>query len=259
MPEVKSNPKVKSFVIKNWYKLAILGFFCYLFLQKDLSFQINLNAPFQNEEVPSEKSPSETEQQPFHKPVKKQLEKITQNEDPPKVATIPEQPMNKLGFDFGQTETPNEDNFLNLAKIDDGKKVKFLKRFAHVAINERKKFGIPSSIILANALLHSQAGKSVKVSRGNNYFGVPCTGDWSGATENFGSCFRAYKNAWASFRDHSNYITSNQFSDLRNLGSQNYKAWAAALAQKKYSNEPNLEKKLLELIKEFQLYELDLK
>jgi len=37
----------------------------------------------------------------------------------------------------------------------------YLKRFARVAIAERKKFGLPSSLILAVSLLHSTAGRAL--------------------------------------------------------------------------------------------------
>ena len=46
----------------------------------------------------------------------------------------------------------------------------FIKRFAHGAITEQKKYGIPASITMANALLNSWAGQAPWAKEGNNIF-----------------------------------------------------------------------------------------
>lgn len=242
---------IRTFIQKNWYKLAFLGFLLYIFLQKDLSFSINLNAPFRTEE------PAPTEHQP-QQIGKKKLEKLSDNGTKSALAKIPEATIERLGFPFfGNTEKqPNI--FDHLVKIDDATKLAFLERFANVAINERKKFGIPSSIILANALLHSTAGRNDLAKNGNNHFALVCDANWAEKSGDYrGQCYRHYDNAWASFRDHSNYITTGNFSSLRQLSASDYKAWAAGLERGQFSNEPDLAMKLVQLIEVFQLYELD--
>ena len=75
---------IQSFLWKNWYKLAFLAFLCYIFLQKDLSFSINLNAPFQTEEPRLKETP------PKPRSEKKTLEKLSDNKVVPSLAKIPE-------------------------------------------------------------------------------------------------------------------------------------------------------------------------
>lgn len=242
---------IHTFVRKNWYKLAFLGFLLYIFLQKDLSFSINLNAPFRTEES------APTEQNPQPQSNKKELEKMSDNGTAPALAKIPEKAVGRFGFPFfGNTEKqPNV--FDHLLQIDDKTKLAYLERFANVAINERKKFGVPSSIILANALLHSTSGRNDLAHNGNNHFALRCE-NWTEQSGDYqGQCFRHYDNAWASFRDHSNYVTTGRFLSLRQLNSTDYKSWAMALEREGFSNEPNLAEKLVRLIEEFQLYELD--
>ena len=135
----------------------------------------------------------------------------------------------------------------------------YLKRFARVAISERKKYEIPSSVILGSALLHSTAGTRNMAVTGNNHFGLRCGDQWSGQSGLYqGQCFRHYENAWASFRDHSELI-ANRYDDLMQLGTDDYKAWAEGLAQAGYSTEPGFARRLIDLIDRYQLHELDQK
>lgn len=243
---------IYTFVRKNWYKLAFLGFLLYIFLQKDLSFSINLNAPFREEE------PAQIESQPRQQPIKKPLEKLSDNDIAPTMSKISEKAVGRFGFPFFGSAEKQPNVFDHLAQIDDKTKLAYLERFANVAINERKKFGIPSSIILANALLHSTAGRNDLAHNGNNHFALSCDANWTEQSGDYhGQCFKHYDNAWLNFRDHSNYITTERFLPLRQLGTTNYKAWAAALERERFSNEPDLAEKLVQLIEIFQLYELD--
>ncbi|MEZ4988463.1 MAG: glucosaminidase domain-containing protein [Saprospiraceae bacterium] len=95
----------------------------------------------------------------------------------------------------------------------------FVQRFQHVAQSEQEKFGIPASIILAHALLQSNAGTLPVASVGYNYFALPCTSDWEDQTQDGSSseCLRKYNNAWLSFRDHSLFLTtgSHLFTRLK--------------------------------------------
>jgi flagellum-specific peptidoglycan hydrolase FlgJ len=119
--------------------------------------------------------------------------------------------------------------------LDEATKRTYLKRFAQVAVSERRKYGVPASLILANALRQSFAGQRVATAKLNNHFGLPCTFDWAGASATVGGdCFRQYENAWVSFRDHSVFVTSGKFSELRRLSDKDYKAWANGLQRLGY-------------------------
>ena len=143
--------------------------------------------------------------------------------------------------------------------IDEGIKIAYMKRFAQVAVAERRKFGIPASIVLANALRQSYAGQSDIAQRSNNQFGLPCTGDWTGASDKYGDdCLRHYESAWSSFRDHSNVLSSGKFANLKQFGDTDYKAWAKGLQDYGYpSNSAHLADDLIQIIEHYKLYQLD--
>lgn len=241
-----------QFVRMHWFKISLVAFLLFLIFKKDFSFTINLNAP----------APTETTLPPARKPVL---------QDPPaKRETFTEQTKQQImtpapessvmdRFDFssiiGGTDRQLQHD---LYQVDPEIVAVYVQRFGRVARTEQKKFGIPASIILANALLNSQAGQNQAATKANNHFGLPCTPDWMGEKwESKDSCYRAYENAWTSFRDHSFYLTTGKFSTLRQLDKQDYKAWAKALEEKSYSKNKDLGKQLIEVIEKWKLYELD--
>jgi len=92
----------------------------------------------------------------------------------------------------------------------------------------------------------------------NNHFAITCSSDWNGADRNYqNKCYRQYENAWISFRDHSLYVTTGKYASLVNLGSTNYKSWASGLEQFGFSEFPDLEKNLIEIIEKYELFHLD--
>jgi flagellum-specific peptidoglycan hydrolase FlgJ len=159
---------------------------------------------------------------------------------------------------FGALGSSNKSD---LSDLDEATKVSYLRRFAQVAINERQKSGIPSSVILAMAVLQSRAGTNDYATRSNNHFALPCTIDWSGGSDQYGDkCLRKYENAWVSFRNFNVTLTSGKFSSLHKYGSKDYKGWAKGLDSLGYpSNVPNLSVALIDLIEKYQLTVLDTK
>ena len=143
--------------------------------------------------------------------------------------------------------------------MDEGSIQAYIARFSKVAASERKKFGIPASIILGNALLHSLAGTAEIAEAGaNNHFALRCTPDWQGPQRTYaGQCYRQYENAWTSFRDHSFYITTGSFSHLRQLSDTDYKGWADALEKAGFSQEKDLGRQLVKAIQVYGLEKLD--
>lgn len=146
-----------------------------------------------------------------------------------------------------------------LATADKAAIVAFVRRFEQVAVSERKKFGIPSSVLLAYALVNSAAGKSEAVAEANNYFALPCDTDWEGekATVN-GRCVRRYESAWASFRDFSIYLTGQEwFGSVRKSAGKDWQKWAKELSKRGISQVPELEKEMEKAIQAHRLYDLD--
>jgi hypothetical protein len=131
----------------------------------------------------------------------------------------------------------------------------FLKRFAHVALSEKKKFGIPVSIILASAYVNSKAGKSEAAKKAHNYFALPCAEDWEAETITVsGQCMREYESAWASFRDFSIFLSSQEwFGAMKKSAGKNWRKWAEKLGEEDISETA----RMVKLIEEFDLQELD--
>ena len=241
----------QPFFRNNWYKLLIVGVLLYGVNQKDLQFQINLKAP------PPEQP--ELQPAPVVHPQKAKREKYTE-QIPSKPQEAGQKKARKNVFDF--FSSPTEQPVISLREalrdIPEEEQLAYLNRFARVAISERKKHGVPSSIILANALLFSQAGQGTGLSQTNNHFGLNCQKDWTGKSIQQGErCIRSYDNAWSSFRDFSLFLQAQP--KLTRLPENDYQAWAESLDKLNILAEPNLKESLTELIEYFNLAELDKK
>ena len=131
----------------------------------------------------------------------------------------------------------------------------FLKRFAPVAVSERKKFGVPASVILACAYVNSEAGQSESATAANNFFALPCADAWDGETEQIeGDCFRKYESAWASFRDFSIHLSSQEwYGSLKKSAGKDWEKWVEKLGSEDVSNGKSMKK----IIEAYKLHELD--
>jgi flagellum-specific peptidoglycan hydrolase FlgJ len=159
---------------------------------------------------------------------------------------------------FGLAAATHEPHGLPL-EVNQSKATAFLKRFAPVAVSERKKFGVPASILLASSFLNSNAGCSQAALKANNFFALPCTSDWEGETATIGTgCVRTYESPWASWRDYSIYLSSCEWFGVTHKASgKDWKKWTKSLKGKNISNIANFEDKLGEVIVYYRLYELD--
>lgn len=139
----------------------------------------------------------------------------------------------------------------------------YLMRFGTVAQAEMKAFKIPASITLAQGLLESGFGDGRLATEGNNHFGIKCHKDWKGKRiyhddDEKGECFRVYKDAATSYRDHSLFLSERQrYAFLFDLNPKNYKAWAKGLKKAGYATDPKYPDKLIRLIERFELDRFD--
>ncbi|MDO4934803.1 MAG: glucosaminidase domain-containing protein [Prevotella sp.] len=138
----------------------------------------------------------------------------------------------------------------------------YINQYKDLAIEQMLKYRIPASITLAQGVFESGAGKSSLARRGNNHFGIKCHG-WRGATVYYdddarNECFRAYRNAYESYEDHSRFLAGSQrYSSLFRLSPTDYKGWARGLKAAGYATNPRYADKLIELIQLYRLYEYD--
>jgi len=123
-------------------------------------------------------------------------------------------------------------------------------------------YGIPASITLAQGILESGSGKGRLSVKANNHFGIKCHG-WTGKKiyhddDEKQECFRKYKDAKYSFRDHSLFLSERKrYSKLFKLKKEDYKGWAKGLKAAGYATDRKYPQKLISLIERYQLYEFD--
>ncbi len=139
----------------------------------------------------------------------------------------------------------------------------YIDRYKDIAIYNMKHFKIPASITLAQAILESGSGEGRLARRANNHFGIKCHKGWSGKkfhmTDDFRhECFRKYKKAEDSFKDHSRFLsTRDRYKFLFNLPITDYRKWAYGLKRAGYATNPRYPQLLINIIQRYKLYKYD--
>lgn len=144
-------------------------------------------------------------------------------------------------------------------EIDAAVAENFLRRFGKVTPGEQQKFGIPASVLLAAAYVNSFAGERDMAKGANNYYAMPCSGDWQGRTASYGGrCYRQYERAWDSFRDFSQLVRGQSwFAEAHKNAGGDWKSWVKALDGKGLSDVENFGAEMEKVIRAYRLFELD--
>ncbi|HEY5462224.1 MAG TPA: glucosaminidase domain-containing protein [Hanamia sp.] len=135
----------------------------------------------------------------------------------------------------------------------------YIQEYKDLAIREMKRMGVPAAITLAQGLLETQNGNSDLLKESNNHFGIKCKSTWTAETVSHdddapGECFRKYKSAEDSYRDHSNFLRGNSRYDfLFQLNPADYKAWAYGLSKAGYATNPQYPEILIKNIEDNNL------
>jgi len=139
---------------------------------------------------------------------------------------------------------------------------KYIDTYREIAQNEMQLYNIPASITLAQGILESGSGNGRLSVEANNHFGIKCHG-WTGAEiyhddDKAQECFRKYKDAKYSFRDHSLFLKDRKrYAKLFKLKKEDYKGWAKELRAAGYATDRKYPQKLISLIERYQLYNFD--
>lgn len=118
----------------------------------------------------------------------------------------------------------------------------YIEHYAPMAQEEMRRFGIPASFKMAQAILDSEAGTAASTATYNNHFGRHLKGI-------------NFADDQTNWRAHSLYLVEN-YPSLLTAGS-NYMDWVKALEATDYSLEADYTRQLLGIIKAHKLYELD--
>jgi flagellum-specific peptidoglycan hydrolase FlgJ len=138
----------------------------------------------------------------------------------------------------------------------------YIAIYKDVAIHEMREYGIPASITLAQGILESGSGRGRLAVKANNHFGIKCH-NWTGAKiyhddDALQECFRKYKDAVSSFRDHSLFLTNRKrYTKLFTLKLTDYKGWAKELRRAGYATDKRYPQKLIDLIERYNLDRFD--
>ena len=138
----------------------------------------------------------------------------------------------------------------------------YIRDYSEIAQEEMKLYKIPASITLAQGILESGAGNGQLTRRANNHFGIKCH-DWNGEKvyhddDRKGECFRKYKHAKYSYRDHSLFLSGRgRYSELFELDADDYEGWAKGLRKAGYATDRRYPDKLIDLIERYELYKFD--
>jgi LysM repeat protein len=139
----------------------------------------------------------------------------------------------------------------------------YIKTYKDIAIEKMKNYRIPASITLAQGILESGSGNSRLAQKANNHFGIKCHKGWTGKTfymddDEKNECFRKYKKAEDSYRDHSLFLTQRgRYSFLFDLKITDYKAWAKGLKKAGYATNPKYPEILISIIERYDLMKYD--
>ena len=138
----------------------------------------------------------------------------------------------------------------------------YIQTWADEAVFQMHQTGIPASITLAQGILESANGNSALAKYANNHFGIKCH-DWTGPSytaddDRKNECFRKYKSASDSYRDHAEFLTGrSRYAFIFEYESDDYKAWAHGLKKAGYATNPKYAYLLIDLIEAHQLYKYD--
>lgn len=138
----------------------------------------------------------------------------------------------------------------------------YIEQWKATALQNQADYGIPASIIMAQALLESAAGTSELAVNANNHFGIKCTSEWFGAVyyyddDSEGECFRQYSDAAESFKDHALFLQRPRYATCFEIAVEDYEGWAHRLKACGYATDKNYAPKLIKLIEDYKLTELN--
>lgn len=126
-------------------------------------------------------------------------------------------------------------------------------------MEQMRRYGIPASVTLAQAIYESTYGTSPLSEKSNNHFGIKGTnnGQYVTATDNTANeKFRKYDNVSESYEDHSKFLMGARYrAQTKNLSPDDYEGWAKGLQKAGYASPPD--GYAAKLINEIKAYNLD--
>jgi flagellum-specific peptidoglycan hydrolase FlgJ len=143
----------------------------------------------------------------------------------------------------------------------------FIARVANGAAAAQRKYGVPASVTIAQAIVESGWGESQLATQDHNLFGIKGAGPagshplptWeyvNGQQVTTTSQFRVYRNTAESIDDHGRLLATSPYYRQAMADRRNPDAFAASLTGV-YATDPDYGGKLISLMKRYDLYRYD--
>lgn len=142
----------------------------------------------------------------------------------------------------------------------------YIIKYEQLAIGGMKQSGIPASILLAQAILHSQHGTSKLSTVKNNHFDVQCGNNWIVNSDSFiqlnveelATCFRAYLSAEDCYEDYISIIMESPGCRfLFQYSYSDYKSWSSGIEKALYPHDTKYAATLVKVIEKYELQRYD--
>jgi flagellum-specific peptidoglycan hydrolase FlgJ len=144
----------------------------------------------------------------------------------------------------------------------------FIGEIAPGAVAAQRRYGVPASVTIAQAIVESGWGRSHLASRDHNLFGIKGTGPAgrdlhpaqeyeNGQTVTRTNSFRVYHSAAESIDDHGRHLATSKYYKQAMAGRQDPDSFAAALTGI-YATDPEYGTKLIDLMRRYDLYHYDI-
>lgn len=141
----------------------------------------------------------------------------------------------------------------------------FIQRYAQAAMRQQRKYGIPSSVILAQMALESKWGNSSLATCGYNFFGIKANGRWlrqglpySVRTDDRpNEKFCSFSSPEESIEYHSRLLMSDRYARCWRYGATDYHNWLLSIKAAGYATRKDYVARCENIISQHKLYLYD--
>lgn len=143
----------------------------------------------------------------------------------------------------------------------------FIQRYAQAAMRQQKKYGIPSSVILAQMALESKWGNSSLATSGYNFFGIKASSRWLQQGLPYSLCnddhpnekFCRFSSPEESIEYHSRLLMSDRYSKCWRFRATDYHNWLLSIKAAGYATRKDYVARCEDIITQHRLYLYDRK
>lgn len=141
----------------------------------------------------------------------------------------------------------------------------FVKAFADMAMRQQRKYGIPSSVILAQMAFESGWGTSPLAQDGRNFFGIKASRSWleQGLPYSLHDDDRPNEKFcnFATIEEgvdyHTRLLMSDRYARCWRYGPTDYHNWLLAIKASGYATRSNYVSKVESIIRKYRLFKYD--